>query len=155
MNMKLYQKKKERTHSSLYKLLTLSNPMNLTSRFIFIVILFVCTLKVTLANTWIASMSCSAIVQLRVEHISIYSTQVLLWSSLKSYPDNTLCDANGVVCIKDVEFQRIGCEKVTFDFKVQYGNMWSRYIHVDLAGINPEEHPYTLSEMFYFDPVFM
>ncbi|KAI8363817.1 hypothetical protein EDC96DRAFT_545059 [Choanephora cucurbitarum] len=129
--------------------------MSLTSRFIFVAILFVCALKVTLANEWIATMSCSAIVRLRVQHTNIHGTQVIVWSPLESYPDNTLCDTDQIICIKDVEFQRTGCERAAFDFKVQYGNMWSRYVHVNLVGIKPEEYYTTISELSYFDPIFI
>ncbi|KAI8373379.1 hypothetical protein EDC96DRAFT_499126 [Choanephora cucurbitarum] len=129
--------------------------MRLTSRFVFVAILFMCTLKVTLAHEWNVNMFCSALVLLRVEHSNLYGTQIILWNPTISYPDNTLCDPVGILCIKDVIIQTVGCEKVAIDFKVRYGNMWSRYIHVDYHDLKPEEHPNGVLQDAHFDPIFM
>ncbi|OBZ91224.1 hypothetical protein A0J61_00722 [Choanephora cucurbitarum] len=106
--------------------------MNFTSRFIFIAILFVCTLKVTLADEWIATMICGASLELQVQHINDQGRQLLSWSPMSTYSGDKLCDESEVICIKDVEYDKYACQTASFDFKIQYGHVWSRYIHIDL-----------------------
>ncbi|KAI8363818.1 hypothetical protein EDC96DRAFT_545060 [Choanephora cucurbitarum] len=109
--------------------------MSFTSRFIFFAILFACTLKVTLADEWIANMKCGASLELQLQHINDQGHQSLSWSPLSTYFGDKLCDESEVICIKDVEYDRYACQTASFDFKVQYGNVWSRYVHVDIATI--------------------
>ncbi|KAI8359826.1 hypothetical protein BD560DRAFT_474754 [Blakeslea trispora] len=117
--------------------------------------LFLSTLTLVVADTWIASMVCEDKLTLLVQHRNDLGWQTVTWKQDQVYSDSKSCSDDEIICIRDVLISRTNCEKASADFKVQHGNAWSRYTHMDFSTTYRSEFGFSISDPFFFKPEFL
>ena len=109
-------------------------------------------LSVVSADIWSLNLYCYRDAQIVLWHSNELGSQTIIWNRDNLKGGNELCSSDQVICVKDAAVNMKSCEEVTFDFKVQYANIWSNNVTAVLHG-NLSDAVYT-SKLYTFNPEF-
>ncbi|KAI8328668.1 hypothetical protein BD560DRAFT_494367 [Blakeslea trispora] len=125
------------------------------SIFISILFMYILAVVVVAADDWFISMLCGDKVEFVVQHRNHLGTQTISWNLPPTSSFITVCSKDQVICVKNMEILTPDCNKVSVNFKVQYGSVWSRYNYADFTGIRDLGNGYKTGDPFFFDPIFI